>query len=99
MNDEPNKPIWKSYVWHGEKCFFVSTIERTYDTCAGTTRGYETLVWEYNWETRERGNLIHQGGSVADHQTICRCVIAEGEMPDEENPRHARFFANGKDQV
>lgn len=92
MKDQPNKPIWKSHVWHGGKCFFVSTIERTYDTFAGETRGPETLVWEYDWENRERGGLIHQGGSVADHQAICRCVIAEGVMPDEDNPKHERFF-------
>lgn len=92
MNYQPSKPIWKSHVWHGKKCFFVSTIERTYDTYAGEIRGPETLVWEYDWEKGERGELIHQGGSVADHQTICRCVIAEGVMPDEDNPEHDRFF-------
>ena len=46
----PEKLIWKSYVWHDGKCYFVSTIERTYDTYAGSTRGQETLVWEYDWE-------------------------------------------------
>jgi hypothetical protein len=86
MKDEPNIPIWKSHVWHGEKCFFVSTIERTYDTFGGLGRGMVTVTWwECDWEKRERGKLIHQGGGGFDHQTICRCVIANGEMPDEEN--------------
>jgi hypothetical protein len=93
MDNELNKRIWKSYVWHGEKCFLVSTIERTYDTCEGSSRGCETLVWEYDWEKHERGRLVHQGGGVVDHQRVCRCVIAEGEIPDEDNPKHARFFS------
>jgi hypothetical protein len=92
FNDEPNLPIWKSYVWYDEHCYFVSTIERNYDTCQGTSRGQETLVWEYDWENRIRGKLIHQSGNVQDHQIICRCIIALGEIPDEDNPRHSHFF-------
>jgi hypothetical protein len=92
MDYEPNRTIWQSYVYHKDKCFFVSTIERTYDVYGGITRGLETLVWDYNDETRERGDLVYQAGGAADHQTICRCIIAEGELPDEENPKHARFF-------
>ena len=90
--DRPNIPIWKSYVWHGDHCFFVSTIERTYDTSAGSTRGAETLVWDYDWARAARGMLIHQAGSVHDHQQICRCLIAEGVCPDENNERTKRFL-------
>ena len=93
---DANIPLWKSYVFHGGKCFFVSTIQRTYDTHAGCLRGQETLVWEYDWDTSERGKLIHQAGSIADHQTICLCIIAEGECPDEYNPSHVRFFDSQK---
>lgn len=88
----PDNRVWKSYVWHKDKCWFVSTIERDYDTYAGLTRGKETIVWDYDWETNERGDLIHQGGGVHDHQIICRCLISEGECPDENNPKHERFF-------
>jgi hypothetical protein len=89
---ERNKRIWKSYVWHGDKCYFVSTIERTFDTCGGSRRGQETLVWDYDWDKSERGDLVHQGRGVCDHERICRCIIAEGIMPDEDDPRTARFF-------
>jgi hypothetical protein len=94
MDEESTKRIWKSYVWHDDKCFFVSTLERTYDTCEGSSRGNETLVWEYDWSKKSTGRLVYQGGGVADHQRVCRCVIAEGAMPDEDNPRHARFFSD-----
>ncbi len=81
-----NKPIWKSYVRHDDKCYFVSTIERTYDTYTGrTTRGQETLVWEYDWDKGERGEMLHQAGRIGDHQEICRSLINEGDMPPEED--------------
>lgn len=87
-----NKPIWKSFVWHKDKCFFVSTIERDYDVFYETTRGFETFVWEYDWEAQERGELVHQGGGLLGHQAICRCIITEGQMPDEDNMLHRRYF-------
>ena len=94
MNDkyEPSRPIWSSYVWHKEKCYSVSTIERTYDCYSGSFRGQETIVWEYDWKKRERGEMLSQSGGIVDHQRICRCIIALGEILDEYNPRHERFL-------
>lgn len=95
MSDiEKDNCIWKSYVWHKGDCFFISTIERTFDTFEGSIRGLETLVWKYDWEKRERGTLVHQAGGILDHERICRCLIAEGLFPDENDPRTARFFAS-----
>lgn len=92
-NEHPeDRRVWKSYVWHNDKCFFVSTIERTYDTYAGETRGCETLVWEYDHDIGERGQQIGHMGGIEDHQRICRCLIAEGVMLDEHNESHERFF-------
>jgi hypothetical protein len=91
MDDQPNKPVWKSFVWHKEKCFFVSTIERTFDTYEGSIRGEETLVWEYDWEKSVRGKLLHQAGGIIDHKQICHCLIAEGLFPDEDDERTKRF--------
>ncbi len=85
--------VWKSYVWHGDKCFFVSTIERTFDTYDGEIRGLETLVWEYDWTAGKRGALVHQAGGIVEHQQICRCLIAEGLFPNEDDPRTLRFVA------
>jgi len=86
-----NKPIWKSYVWHEGKCYFVSTIERTFDTYEGSMRGQETIVWAYDWDKSERGEMLHQAGNICDHKQICHCIIAEGMMPDENNERTKRF--------
>jgi hypothetical protein len=93
MNEEltRNVPVWKSYVYHRGKCFFVSTIERGYDTYSGVTRGQETMTWECDPETLERGNMIHQAGHICDHQAVCRCLINFGEIPDEEDERWTRF--------
>lgn len=92
MNYTPDKPIWKSYVFFENKCFFVSTIERDYETIEGTTRGQETLVWAYDWEKRERiGEILYHGGHIVDHQATCRCLINWGEIPDEEDERWERF--------
>jgi len=88
----PSEKIWQSYVHHGGKCWFVSTIERDYDCQHGISRGPETLVWEWNVEKNERGELVGHMGGVRDHQQICRCLIAEGEMLDGNNPRHDRFL-------
>lgn len=89
---EPDARIWKSYVWHKGKCFFVSTIERDYHTAAGTIRGEETMVWTYDWEKHERGDkIIYHGGHICDHQAACRCLINYGEIPDEEDERWKRF--------
>lgn len=91
MNDQPNIPIIKSYPYHGDKCWYVSTIERTYDTCAGSSRGQETIVWECDPKTFERGKLIHQAGGIHEHVIICRCLVAYGRIPDEDHVDYRRF--------
>ena len=53
--------VIKSYVWHGEKCFFVSTIERGRSAAMAYGARYnETLVWEYDWAKQEREGLLYQ---------------------------------------
>lgn len=81
---DPNKHVWKSYVWHEDKCFFVSTIKRTYETYDGESRDFETLVREYDYAARELGRIVYQASGLTDHNEICRSVIATGEMPKEE---------------
>jgi len=83
--------VWKSYVWYGDQCFFVSTIRRKFDTYEGAVRGEETLVWEYNWETNDRGKWIYQAAGVLDHQAICRCLINTGMIPDQDSDDFQRF--------
>ena len=75
-----NIPIWKSYVWYNDKCFFVSTIERTYDTYEGESRGNETLVWKYDWDKRERGEWLGQGDN---HIDTCTTLIKTGLLHED----------------
>jgi len=86
-----NERVWKSYVWHDDKCFFISTINRDYDTYEGVMRGGETLVWEYDWETDKRGAMIYQAGGVLDHQAICRCLINDGTILDQDDEGFLKF--------
>ena len=89
----PSKTVLQSYAHHEKGVIFVSTIERDYDTMQGVTRGLETMVWEWDVLAKKRidGHIGPMGGLV-DHQRICRCWIAEGEMLDEHNEKHERFF-------
>lgn len=86
-----NNTVWQSYVWHKDKCFFVSTIERDFDTCEGTVRGQETLTWEYDLNEHKRGEWIGRSGGILDHQETCRCLIAYGEILSEDDERYVNF--------
>ena len=86
-----NNRIWKSYVWYEDKCFFVSTISRDFDTYEGVIRGEETLVWEYDWSKDERGKWVYQAGGVRDHQAICRCLINTGTIPESDSDEFNKF--------
>ena len=41
------------------------------------------VFWEWDADTRERGDIVHQAGGLSDHEEICRSVIKTGEMPQE----------------
>ncbi len=76
----------KSYVWHGTKCFFVSTILRESSAMGGPTHYNETVVWPYDWEKREcRHNSIYQdgdtAGSIRQHLKVCERIHHTGN-PD-----------------
>lgn len=72
----------KSYVWHGDACFFVSTIER--DSSAAISpppRYFETIAWEYNWDTAERGEQVDMDGdgpALDQHFAMCRQLFTNG---------------------
>ena len=83
-DDRPNTPVLKTYVYFEDKAFFVSTIWRNYDTCAGTSRGLETLAWVIDAETLERGAWIYQGGGITDHFRVCRDLANCGIIKEEE---------------
>lgn len=85
MND--NNRVIKSYVWHQDKCFFVSTIERDSSAAGGPRRYNETIVWEYNWKTAECGAMVWQDGdskgSIGAHQAIVRDLFKDGRVGRE----------------
>ena len=56
-----NNKIEQTYIFGGkdDKCYMVSTINRTSSTPI-PMRYAETLVWEWDSETRERGHIIDQ---------------------------------------
>ena len=74
----------KSYVWHGEQCFFVSTLERDSSALVAPPplRFNETIAWQYYWDTRERGDVVAQvanGPAFAQHTEVCRQLFADGK--------------------
>ncbi len=83
-----SRPIIQSYVWHGEKCFFVSTIDRESSAMEGGTYA-ETMVWEFDFKERNRGDIVGQGedatGSAREHYALCQRLIDSGsmELPDD----------------
>lgn len=86
--------IIKTYVWHADKCYFVSTIERDSSAMEGPSRYNETIVWEYRWDALEgkdkRGALLHTDGemtgSIRGHQRIVERIYEEGEFWNQEEP-------------
>lgn len=77
----------KTYVWHGDKCFFVSTIGRNSSAMFGPSRYNETIVWEYDWEKAERGQILHQDedsiGRIQTHQRIVDSLFQRGTAQDD----------------
>ena len=69
-------PILKTYVYCEDKVFFVSTIEREYDTYEGTFGGEETIAWEMDGETL--GKQVYQGGGLQPHFDVCRRLAVDG---------------------
>ena len=74
----------KSYVWHGRQCFFVSTIERDSSAMVAPPppRFNETIAWLYDYDARERGEIVAQvgnGPAFAQHTEVCRQLLEYGK--------------------
>jgi hypothetical protein len=75
---QPNTHVIQSHVWHGDHCYFVSTIDRESSAAlAYGARYWETLVWR--WEGGERTDLLHQAEGRRAHFNICQQLIEHGE--------------------
>jgi hypothetical protein len=87
MPSKPSEPVIGSYVHHKGKCWNVSTIYRQCSSPHHDGMYYETLVWEYDLEKRERGGIVHQAEGFDEHFNICKRIYHEGEFwktPDIE---------------
>lgn len=84
---EDNELQIKSYVWAGDKCFLVSTIERDSSAMEGPRRYNETIVWGYDWEKAEMGKMLYQESdtrrSITTHQNICRLLFNGSPLKDD----------------
>ena len=78
----------KTYAWHGDKCFFVSTIERDSSAMVHPPpRFNETLVWDYDYATSVKAEIVAMagGGPAFDqHFEVCRQLCAHGKYVDAE---------------
>lgn len=90
---EPNKTLIQTYVFFSneqaeDKAFFVSTIDRESSSMYGG-RYAESIVWEWDKSTKERGDIIHMGegmqGSIRTHMSICEKLYEVGTMRIEED--------------
>lgn len=87
----PDVRVMKSYVWHGEDCYFVSTINRDSSAMGAYGRRYaETLVWHFDWEKNERGPSVMHGESAGEdsihgHIITCQRLRATGNPYEAED--------------
>ena len=83
---EPDKRLLKSFVWHNDQCFFVSTIKRTSSAAITSPPRYnETMAWEFDWDKDERGKWIVQtgcGGAIDQHYDVCEQLFQTGEYKE-----------------
>lgn len=82
----PDKFLIMSHVFHGDQCFFVSTIER--DSSAAAAYGMrlnETIAWEFDWDKKQRGKIVAQtgdGAAISQHMRVCEQLFLNGRFDD-----------------
>jgi hypothetical protein len=81
----PDERVIKSYVWHGDDCYFVSTINRDSSSIHGG-RYAETLVWAFDWAKNERISGTMQHGECASEGSIHGHLITCGRLHDTGSP-------------
>lgn len=83
-----NKALIQSVVFVDGKqneCFYVSTIDRDSSAMYGG-RYAETLVWEFDFNTKVRGKLVGQEddreGSLNGHFRMCTRILETGQSKE-----------------
>lgn len=78
-----NETVIQTYVWHKDRRYFISTIERDCSAVSVQTRYNETIVWDWPAGQEKRGALIFidedMAGSIANHVRICNLIYNHGE--------------------
>jgi hypothetical protein len=87
QNDETR---FKTYVWHGDECFFVSTIERDSSAMMDPPpRFHETLVWAYDYRLGVRlGDVLYyegNGPAFKQHTEVVRQLFETGKYVQESD--------------
>jgi len=81
-----SEKLAQTYVWHGDKAFFVSTINRQCSAINYSGMYAETMVWVWDAPTRTRGRMLWQGeagkDSIRTHQRIVDKLARDG-YPEE----------------
>jgi hypothetical protein len=85
-----NTKLIQTYCHTDHGVFFVSTINRQSSAMESYGRRYaETIAWEYNYETSERGEMIGMGEasefSIRRHQEIVACLFKHGTVEPPED--------------
>ena len=78
--------LMQTYVFHGKKAWFVSTIDRRSSAQLNPCMYAETLIFEWDKDTRERGEMVFQDedgeGMIGTHMRICKILFETGEVPN-----------------
>ena len=80
------EPLAKSYVRHKGQWYLISTIDRDSSAMYGGPMRYaETMVWLYDYETKEFGELLWEGegmvGTTRTHFQVAESYAATGNHP------------------
>ena len=80
----------QTFAKHGGKCAFVSTINRESSAALAYGATYaETMVWEWDEETKTRGKLLWQGEAGTDslftHNRVVKRFEETGSCEEIEN--------------
>ena len=85
---KPDRKVIQSYVWRGSKVYFVSTIERDSSSLVVFERYNETMAWELDPKTLEKGDLVAEGSNARDyireHLRFCEELHKYGYVRDED---------------
>ena len=87
MSGEPDERKLKSYIWHEGKCFFISTIMRPSSAMHYQGMYAETITWEYDWNTQERGKILDltgDGDALTQHQMVVADFYRYGKRQESK---------------